>query len=407
MFLRRGPGCRLAPQKRQLPPDKGEQDSSIHKPVPCRRVHHIRKTNPKAKSHIQGSVIKKVLKVKSSSFRNIYRSGEFVGACLDGGAEKSLIGLKQTKAYSRMVGSKFKLGPSCYSFKFGDLIETSLGRMEIRVPTPQSSFLPIFVDVVDADVPLLIGLDILDQEKLVPDNVENVLLSKDRGWKLPITRFQGHMFLKWEPKRTLFTRAELHRLHLHFFHPNARKLYNLIKRVRPEDVSPATVKVLEEIAEQCKVCKQHSPRPYRFRVSIPSDEIVFNHAVALDLVWLDGNPAIHVVDTHTHYQNAVLLQGKSASAVWDTFVEAWASVYVGYPNRMRVDQDGIFTSKFWDQVTSLHGIELQLSGVESHNSIGSGERYHAPLRRVFNVIRKLLPQSQPRDSTSTCSERHQ
>ncbi len=61
---------------------------------------------------------------------------------------------------------------------------------------------------------------------------------------------------------------------------------------------------------------------------------------------------------------------------------------------MRVDLGSIFT-RFWDEVTTLHGIEMQLSGVERHNSIGSGERYHAPLRCVFDVVRKSYPKLNP------------
>lgn len=30
---------------------------------------------------------------------------------------------------------------------------------------------------------------------------------------------------------------------------------------------------------------------------------------------------------------------------------------------------------------------MEYSGVESHNSLGSGERYHGPLRRIFNKIK--------------------
>ena len=34
----------------------------------------------------------------------------------------------------------------------------------------------------------------------------------------------------------------------------------------------------------------------------------------------------------------------------------------------------------------LHGINVDISGVESHNSVGTGERYHDPLRQVFDKI---------------------
>ena len=117
----------------------------------------------------------------------------------------------------------------------------------------------------------------------------------------------------------------------------------------------------------------------------------FNEEVAVDLVWLDGRPAFHAVDVGTHYQNAVFLRGESVQHVWDALVECWASVYVGFPNKLRTDQGSVFTSKAWSELTRLHGIELQLSGIASHNSIGVGERYHAPLRRVYSIVRAATP----------------
>ena len=38
-----------------------------------------------------------------------------------------------------------------------------------------------------------------------------------------------------------------------------------------------------------------------------------------------------------------------------------------------------------------YGITLQFSGVESHNSIAKGERYHAPLRRIYQLLTENNP----------------
>lgn len=139
--------------------------------------------------------------------------------------------------------------------------------------------------------------------------------------------------------------------------------------------------------DKCAGCKHFGIRPYRFLVSLPDDELIFNNEVAIDPFWVDGNPILHVVDTHTGYQNVGLPKSLSAQHVWDAFLEAWVTVYLGITNRIRADQGSVFTSKFWDNITAVHGIDLQLSGIQSHNSIGIGERYHAPLRRIFRVIR--------------------
>ena len=324
-----------------------------------------------------------------------YGEWKFEGACLDGGASRTVIGKGQAQAYCHMTKQKYSLRPSLMTFIFGDGSCASLGELRIRIPLPNGSFLPLSIDVVDADIPCLLGLDLLDREGLVADNVENVLDSRRDHWKMPITRKHGHMFVEWGRQDIRFTKAELQKLHLHFFHANAQKLFNLLKRARPDSVNSDTRNALEEIAKACRNCHQHSPRPYRFRVSIPADDVKFNHEVAVDLMWLKGRPLLHIVDTHTRFQNAILLKGESAQDVWDAFVEGWASVYIGYPNRIRSDRGSVFTSKFWRGVTSLHGIDIQLSGVESHNSIGVGERYHAPLRQVFDKVMTDHPSLDP------------
>lgn len=81
---------------------------------------------------------------------------------------------------------RFKLGPSHNSFKFGDGLRNSGGIISLRVPIPDGSHLPLAIDVVEADVPLLVGLDVMDREGLVPDNVNHLLVSKLRGWTLAI-----------------------------------------------------------------------------------------------------------------------------------------------------------------------------------------------------------------------------
>ena len=249
--------------------------------------------------------------------------------------------------------------------------------------------------MINADVPLLLGLDILDREQLVADNVENVLDSRRHGWKLPLTRTNGHLYLTWQLRSTLFTRAELRRMHLHFFHPSARKLFNVLKRARPDETRPETHEILKQISKACSTCQVHSSGPLRFRVTLPKSKCVFNHELALDLMWLDGSPVLHVVDTHTHFSSAIFLNGKSTKDVWNAFIICWAAVYPGYPDRFRVDQDSIFTSKEWHQLSHSAGIDVQLSGIESHNAIGVGERYHAPLRQIYSKIRTDVPSIDP------------
>ena len=184
-----------------------------------------------------------------------------------------------------------------------------------------------------------------------------------------------------------FTKAELTKLHLQFYHPSARKLYNLSKRARPETANSSLLKTVEEISGACRTCFIFSTKPRRFVVSMPPSKIVFGEEIALHLMWLNGKAVLHVVETQTHFSNAEILTGQSVEDVWRSFINCWASIYARFPSTMRLDQGSAFTSPRWKQLSETVGIYLQLSGVEGHNSLGPGERYHDPLRRIFRTIK--------------------
>jgi hypothetical protein len=94
-------------------------------------------------------------------------------------------------------------------------------------------------------------------------------------------------------------------------------------------------------------------------------------------MWLDGSPALHVTDTATRLSAAELVVENAADYVWDSFVSCWTAVYAGFPRTMRTDACYIFVSKGSENLTKLHGIVLQISGVECHNSLDMKERLHA------------------------------
>ena len=339
-------------------------------------IHHVSESAP---------LLCKTVFIADSDGRVYKNSSVFHGACVDTGAQKTVIGKPQAVAYSRMVGVKFKPSRSRHSFRFGSDVQSSLGSMPIRIPTGNGGFLPLNVEVVDIDVPLLIGLDFLKKEKLYPDTVDNKLVCKESAWHVPLTQKFGHLYYDWSATPILYTRSELIRLHKHFFHPSSAKLFELIKRSSPAEADAETRKVLHEISERCKTCQHLNHKSHRFRVSMPK-ECIFNEELALDLMFLEGKAILHVVDTRTHFSSAAFLDSQSVDGVWAAFLSAWTTLYVGYPSKMRVDQGSIFTSRRWKQLTDATGISLQLSGIESHNSIGAGERYHAPLRRIYDKV---------------------
>jgi hypothetical protein len=62
----------------------------------------------------------------------------FNGAVIDTGASKSIIGVKQARAYCVSHKLRMNAQPSSTRFRFADQICSSLGRIKISIPTPDT-----------------------------------------------------------------------------------------------------------------------------------------------------------------------------------------------------------------------------------------------------------------------------
>ena len=144
----------------------------------------------------------------------------------------SVVGYLQAIAYCRATGRTLELRYTRTAFRFGDTVLNSRGTVHVRIPTPNNGFLALDIHVVDANIPMIMGLEMLDRELLVANNVRNLLICEGAGgWSIPITRKFGHLYICCNPAEILFTRPELYKLHHQFYHPGAGILYNFVKRL--------------------------------------------------------------------------------------------------------------------------------------------------------------------------------
>lgn len=98
------------------------------------------------------------------------------------------------------------------------------------------------------------------------------------------------------------------------------------------------------------------------RSSVPFDQLMLYDEVAIDLVRLRQTPILRVVDIHTSLQNRTVFRGKTAHDLWLVFVECWTTLYSGYPDIIRLDQEVSFTLKFLRDLVTAQRIELQVFG---------------------------------------------
>jgi len=325
---------------------------------------------------------------------NRYSSHIFKGIIPDtGAAEVSTAGHNQYEALKKIQDVKLnrkRAGEA--NIRFGIGTSTSIGTVDVSTPIGIITF-----HVLDADTPFLLCLGDMDKLDVKFDNLENLLIQGGR--KVPVVRKWGHpwMLLDFESamacnfmdERNIIgchlTGNELRQLHRRFGHPSARRLLRVLQRSGHEVNS----KAIQQLTKCCHQCQIHGKSPSRFKFTI-RDDCNFNHTVYIDVVYIDGQPALHVVDEATRFGAARWVKSMSAQHAWDALRACWIDVYIGPPDIIAHDAGKNFASEEFRQHAATMAITTKGVPVEAHQSIGIVERYHAPLRRAYNVLREEL-----------------
>lgn len=138
--------------------------------------------------------------------------------------------------------------------------------------------------------------------------------------------------------------------------------------------------------------------PIRFRPSLPDEEdLKFTDELSLNLILPGSNPGIYVLHTTTNFSAAIFwdLQGASygqaASSTWLVLVVMRCATYSCFANLLRAHQESAFTLQRWKQLTTLNGIELSFSGVQTNCSFGTCKWLHDRFCRIYREIRNGYP----------------
>jgi hypothetical protein len=189
---------------------------------------------------------------------------------------------------------------------------SSIGTVAIDTPIGTIQF-----HVVQVDTPFLLCLADMDDLKVYFNNLQNVLITPTKT--VPVVRQFGHPFLLWHaPLQTYLidsldqnpcylTEVELRRLHRRFGHPSVEKLKKLLDSTGHNVDTDA----LQHLTKYCHFCQKHSRSPGRFRFTI-QDDIDFNYSIIVDIMYISGEPLLHIVDESTRFQAGRWLQNLSA-----------------------------------------------------------------------------------------------
>lgn len=221
-------------------------------------------------------------------------------------------------------------------------------------------------------------------------NVENVLQFLALGLNISLPWKHGHIYQEWKKaENILYTRFELVKLHRSIRHSSARKFFKLLKLADPWKTDSQTRQIPEEIKKYCRNCQRFTSLSICYNTSSPTEENVYHSEEhSMDLVFLEGKALLLHLDTTTGFSAATFLDshggkhGQSVEGVLLSFVMSWCSMYTGYFHRLRADEGSIFMSARLKPPTDMHGIQLRRSEIRTHSSLGVGERYQEPLRRL-------------------------
>ncbi|KAJ5082066.1 hypothetical protein N7532_011109 [Penicillium argentinense] len=113
--------------------------------------------------------------------------------------------------------------------------------------------------------------------------------------------------------------------------------------------------------------KGKSPGQFKFTLK---DDYEFNYSVVIDILYLEGKPVLQVIDAATSFGVAREIPKRH-----------------GPPDYIVHDAGKNFTSTEFKQLASSMSIEVKGFPVEAHSSVGKVERYHAPLRRAYEILK--------------------
>lgn len=183
--------------------------------------------------------------------------------------------------------------------------------MNVHLPSLSNNFNVIAAHVVDLDVTILLGLDVLTQLKAAVGFVNCLMASKKGSWFVNLARKVGHLFVVWDGK-IYFTEPETKELLRHFYHPKDEKLMALINCRAPKHKTQQNRSAVSKVCSACDICNRNGSEPYRFRVSVPSDQCVFNRTIAIDLMFMNNRALIHCVDKEKNFKAAAFSINETA-----------------------------------------------------------------------------------------------
>ena len=93
---------------------------------------------------------------------------------------------------------------------------------------------------------------------------------------------------------------------------------------------------VDEVVSQCDSCKAFDKAPH-IPISGTSTVSMFKERLQMDLLFLDGIIALHIMGVFSKYSILTRVRSKNPQEVWDAFISSWVGVF-GPPKCLHLDE---------------------------------------------------------------------
>ena len=334
---------------------------------------------------------------------------------IDCGCSRTVSGLEWITRYLKKLNNydeeQVSREESDVKFQFGGG-ETRTSVMKVGLPCMLGNTkVTIVTEVVDAEIPLLVGTNSLEKaganldfgEKKATFFGEEIDLIRTESGHYCIELFSENLatHINDEVERgemleevlaadkVEMNYKQLQKLHHIFGHTSTNKLVTLIKRS-----GKFTKKIqgdLEHIRETCEACLKDQKKKPRPKCAIPRVDS-FNQIVTIDLKEFDRQDPerkfiCYLIDMHSRLTAAKFIPNKEPKQIIATIMEKWIGVGYGVMGGLHSDIGGEMCNEELEDVASVLDVKLTTTASYSPHQNGLNERNHAIMD---TMIRRML-----------------
>ena len=351
---------------------------------------------------------------------------------VDSGCPRSLMGDEELEKISHKIEVKvYRVKEE--SFRFGpSRIYTSSRKARLTIQCGLNE-LDLEFFVINGNVPILLGNDVMIPNGGVIDMKENKLVLKDTGIELSIERSKGGHFVipvhsitkeKFrniqgdeadivmmltlgsigdlksfhnEVGHSVFIataldedeKHQVEKVHRYFGHKAPRRVWELFSKANR---LKGKKRAVYEVIENCKTCNQFKKAPARPKVGIPPVNN-FNEVVGLDLKVINsvkGEYVLWMVDLFSKLIKGRYIRDKHPETILDAVVTSWVigdGIGPGHPVRgFWCDNGGEFLNEDVLNYAAAMNVDIKMTSAFSPWQNGIVERNHATADVILEKI---------------------